>query len=369
MEDKYKLFRSENTTTPYFLAGLQYYHRNFSRDSLISGILSSSSEIILSQLKFSASKQGIIINPINGEQLGRIHHEFPGVSLRNKETTYNGSDTTALYLIALEALYHIDRASYLEFVSQYQTTITNCVKYLLHNLGPDKLFIEKKVDNQKYALKVTYWKDSILPDIRGKEEPEYPISYALVHFMVARSLKSAAFILKNKKYNEIAHQLFLKGIATFIKEDHFVVYKDNGSYLRQISSDELHILAYIPKEYQNLIDFKALLQRSRDLRTKFGYICTPIDIARQLSDRYHGNVIWIFEQALINYGAQKFNLSEIQNTTRRIIPHIKDGQELYEINDLDSQELIPKGNTQQLWSIAAQEYFMDNSKLSKQKWL
>ncbi len=369
MEDKYSIFKSENTSTPYFLAGLRYYHRNFSRDSLISGILSSSRDILLSQLRFSALHQGSKINTLNGEQPGKIHHEYPGVTIRNKETTYNGCDTTALYLIALEALYYSNETSYLDFIEQNRINIKNCVEYLLRNISADYLFIERKINNHKYALKVTYWKDSILPNISGKEEPEYPISYALVHFMVARAFKSAAFILQEKDYEELAHKLFLKGIATFIREDYFVVYKDNGSYLRQESSDELHCLAYIPKEYQNLIDFKALLKRSRKLQTNFGYVCTPIEISRQLKDNYHGGAIWIFEQALINYGAQKFKLSEVDASTRNIIPYIKDGQELYEIKDLDSTELIPRGNSQQLWSVAAQEYFITRSKLSKYKWL
>ena len=44
--------------------------------------------------------EGTKVDANTGEEPGKIHHELPGVRLRNMITTYNACDTTALFLIA-----------------------------------------------------------------------------------------------------------------------------------------------------------------------------------------------------------------------------------------------------------------------------
>ncbi len=57
----------------------------------------------------SLKHQGQKYDPITGEEPGKIHHEFPGVMVSPPFlSTYDACDTTALYLIGLEALWHLN---------------------------------------------------------------------------------------------------------------------------------------------------------------------------------------------------------------------------------------------------------------------
>jgi glycogen debranching enzyme len=85
-----------------------------------------------------------------------------------------------------------------------------------------------------------------------------------------------------------------------------------------------------------------------------------------LSDGYHGSRIWVYEQAMIHYGATKFGLDNEASTAKAIAGHIGEGQELF---GLLYNGLKPQGNNRQLWSVAAAAYFSGKSNLSKDNWL
>ena len=99
-------------------------------------------------------------------------------------------------------------------------------------------------------------------------------------------------------------------------------------------------------------------------------MCTPKDIASSLSDQYHGDKIWTHEQAKIAYGANKFSLGSIAVTASAVASHIGEGQELLGLEQQGDGLLpIPEGNSHQLWSVAAQQYFSGNSLLPQTQWL
>ena len=357
-----------------YAAGFPHYPRNFSRDTITAGIISSSAVLLASQIAISAHHQGENYDPQTGEMPGKIHHEFPGVKLNggDKYTTYNACDTTALFLIATEGLLNFDEPAFSDFTQQKVEKLKRAVDYIFAHIGNDDLFWEKPPGgSDNYALKVTYWKDSILAQSDGKIEPVYPVVFPLAHFIAARGLLSASRVLGDPGLGSTADKMFRTGIKEFMRPDSYTAYRDSVSELRQISSDELHSLAYIPRVYADLLPVEAMQQRAESLITPFGYMCTPTEVSQQLSDRYHGDTVWVFEQALINYGATKFSLNQEAKIAASVSAHIGEGQELFSLPNSENGEIlpIPAGNDRQLWSIASREYFAGRSSLSVTPWL
>lgn len=357
-----------------YSAGLPSYPRNFSRDTIIAGLISGNVDLLSSQLQISAQYQGQKEDSTTGEKPGKIHHEYPGVKVNDREliSTYNASDTTGLFLIAAEALKNLDKQRYDQFLAGSKNSLKKAADYITNSIDNNFLFREMPPGGSgKYALKVTYWKDSILPEANGKTEPIYPVIYPQVQFIAARGLLSASILLNDNSLANIAEAMIQTGIDQFIREDGYVVYQDKHKQLIQTSSDELHSLAYIPQRYSKYLPLEAISNRAVQLSTPFGYMCTPIDISNQLSDNYHGSSVWIFEQAMIHYGANKFGLDKEKKIASLIADHILEGQELLAI-DYDHIGQItptPAGNNRQLWSIAAKEYFINSNNLLVNNWL
>ena len=83
-------------------AGLPNYPYNFTRDSILSGILMKDPVMLREQLIFSSLLQGDAKNPYTGEEPGKIFHQMPGMRQSNLSTEYNACDTTALFLYGHE---------------------------------------------------------------------------------------------------------------------------------------------------------------------------------------------------------------------------------------------------------------------------
>lgn len=357
-----------------YAAGFPHYPRNFSRDTFIAGIVASNPGLLASQLSVSSKRQGVEQNPNTGEMPGKIHHEYPGVTLNggDKYTTYNACDSTALFLIAAEGLMRLEEPAYDSFMERDSDKIKSAVDYILAHVELDGLFWERPPKGSGgFALKVTYWKDSILPHADGKAEPVYPVVFSLAHFIAARALQSASIILGDDSLGDVSDTMFQTGIKEFIRPDGFTVYRDSSDSLDQVSSDELNALAYIPNAYGYLLPLDAIQKRAKLLETPFGYMCTPLDVSLQLSDRYHGDAVWVADMAMVHYGATKFDLQTEAGVAASVAEHIGEGQELFSVyvGDTGTVTPVPAGCNKQLWSIAAREYFAARSALSTSSWL
>ncbi len=363
---KFKIFEKKVGNETSYVAGIPGYPNNFTRDVLISAFLANNMDMLSSQIDISYSYQSEKENQYDGAEVGKIHHEFPGIMLRqNLITTYNACDTTALFLMAIERLLLDDRQLSDEKLSSLKTSTKKCVDYIKNHLK-DSIFWEfPPSDATEFALLTTYWKDSILPLTSENGEPDYPIAYGLAHFINARGILAASKILDNVELKNLADEMFKKGIKKFITEKSYRIFEDKSGFLKQPSSDELHSLAYIPLDYKELLPIEYMLSRSKSLTTEAGIACNPKDIGEKLHDKYHGYVVWIFEQALINYGCRKFGIDGIDEITRRCIPYIGEGTELIGI----IPEITLLGNKQQLWSVAAQVFFSNNYYYQSLTWL
>ena len=183
MEEKIKnaLNKLSYDDSGLYYAAIPGYKRNFSRDILLYGLLAGDVSALLAQIEFSSQHQGITANAETGEEKGKIHHEFLSSEWRSRPTLYNACDTTALYLIVIAKLV---KAGHPELLNKYKDSIRDAIGYVMSHLRDDLFYEDPKLcgaDN--FALRVTYWKDSVLNN--QVEEPGYPIVYSLVHFQNA----------------------------------------------------------------------------------------------------------------------------------------------------------------------------------------
>jgi glycogen debranching enzyme len=340
-------------------AGLPGFPRNFTRDSIISGILARDPQLLQEQLVFCALNQGSKKVPISGEEPGKIFHEYPGVDIRGHSTLYNGSDTTALFLIGHECYQKFTGDE--KLAKTQKKNILRAVSYIKRHLR-DGAFIEdpKFAGAKKFALKVTYWKDSVLFG-REKGEPVYPIIYPLAHIQNMRAIKSAIFLLKDEKLQKIFNKMqhFLRKHLIDKETKEFYMALDRKGLIRAVNSDPLHALFYLDKKDLDRSIIKHIEKSSKVLETKFGYRTLCEECSVNIKDNYHAKTIWPFEQALINIGARKFSLKHVVRVSNLIKDHLSTAPEIYIIKN---GKIVQGGNDPQLWTMAAKKYFKSSNK-------
>jgi glycogen debranching enzyme len=333
--------------TDLYRAAHPNYQSNFSRDGLLFGMMSGDKKALLAQVDYSAQQQGRNYDSATGEEPGKIHHEFPSGEWRGKPTQYNACDTTALFLLAIAKLHAAGESTILQ---KYADQIDLAIEYVTtHTI--DGLFTESPsfCGAENFALRVTYWKDSVLNG--PYEEPRYPIVYSLVHFQNAAAIRAIGKIKQNEILIKKAEEMMQSGLEQLWMDGHFIVARDGGGeIIDPPSSDSLHALLYIdpdtlPKNYaQNIEQYMAQLE------TEVGYL-TGIPVGESTDD-YHTKWVWTHEQAILHEAARKHALKSSMAVSTRVLPHIVGFPEL--INPTDR---TPAGNGTQLWSIGQQIYF------------
>jgi len=337
-----------------YYAGLPNFPKNFTRDSIISSILMKDTEMLKNQLIFCALKQGKKKGPITGEEPGKIHHEFPENQTyrENFSTLYNACDTTALFLIG--HYFYQKLTNNKTLAEKYLENIKKSVNYILLHLN-DGLFYEdpKFANAEKFALKVTYWKDS---EIFGRENgnPSYPIVYTLAHIQNMAGLRSAAKLLKSDYLMEVANKMKDSIQKLYDNENKFfylAIDKEGG--ITGVTSDGLHSLFYLEKGDITKEQIKEIVNSSKELETTLGY--RTMSERYKMNNTYHSETIWPFEQAIINIGARKFGLKEVEEISSRISKTLE--KTYAEIFIFKEDKIVEGGCKHQLWTIAAKKYF------------
>lgn len=379
-EDALSKLRIDHEDYVLYHAGLPGFPRHFFRDVIISAFLFKDSKMLRDKLRFAAKLQGKTVNPITGEQPGIIFHEYDlgllnGVELVGREgktTFYNGCDTTALFLRGHE-VYAKKTGDMSLFESQRQN-IELAAQYILSHLDEKNLFIEdpKFAGATAFALKVTYWKDSMLKN-REEGEPIYPVVYPLAHIQNMAGLRAAGRLLGSNELLKIANKM-RKAIKLLIndKKDALYVAVDKLGPISGISSDSLHALFYLEPNDIGGVTLRKMLEAASILETDFGYrTLSPIE-SHEVADSYHATTIWTHEQAVIHKGATKHLkwaqrnnfpklaslLSHIQEVSSRVDMYLRaHPQRNPELFLIDNEVIIPGGCDPQLWAIAARSYF------------
>lgn len=334
-----------------YCAGIPDFKSNFTRDSLISGILLRDTDLLKNQLLLCSKLQGKKIDPFNGEEPGKIFHEYPKVIWNGLSTEYNACDTTALFIIAHD--FYLKYTGEKDLFIEQKKNILAAVDYILSHLN--NYFFEdspKYINSERFALPITYWKDSWIPN-RKNFEPIYPVTYTLAHVENMIALKIASELLCIKTLKKTSNRMKRKLKRLFHKKKGFCFVKDKKGFIYGANSDFLQMLFFLEKGTISNRMLKFILKQSKKLETPAGYRTQDPNLDKQKKDFYVNNIC-PFEQALINQGAKKFNLDSIAKVTTRIINYLDTNPELLIIK---SGAIKKKGCDPQLWTIAAKFHF------------
>jgi glycogen debranching enzyme len=343
-----------------YKAGIPGYERSFTRDTIMSAMLSDDVEMMKHALKLCAKLQGKNQDPVTSEELGKIYHEYPGVDLNGKNTMYAACDTTALFLIGIEWL--VQKTGDKTGVEKYKPQIASAVKYIKSHLK-DGLFWEdpRLSGSQNMALKVTYWKDSSLQD-RKNGDPLFPVCFTFAHFQNLAGLRAANTLLPKLQLTDTIKDM-QQGIHTLFdtQKQQFVLAKDSEGEIFGISDDFLHGLYYLEPGDLTTQELDFIEDTIVPLETDFG-IRTNSNDKCDINSRYHSCSLWPFEQGFIALGGEKFELKKVVEIAHRIESSLDTLPEFCYI-DMTGKILEKAGNMPQLWTYALKQYF-ENQKLS-----
>lgn len=303
-EVKASLILHENGLVVY-RAGLPGYPSNFTRDSIHAALVSQDSVMLGDQLQYNIQTQANNKDPFSGAEPGKLHHQSPGVLMRNRSTEYNASDVTAWGLMGFEE--YFIRTGDADFIKQYEPNIRMAVDYILNHLNADYLFEENPefAGADRFALKVTYWKDSWFPQ-RKEGEPDYPVIYTLADIQNMAGVRSAARLLHSKDLLSVASSM-AGSLDRLFDEDlgTFVMAVDQQGPVRVVSSDALTALFFLEPGDVSVERLSRMIQTSAILETPLGYRVLSEEAAKDMEDKYHADTVWPLEQATINIGARK----------------------------------------------------------------
>ena len=335
-------------------AGLPRFPRNFTRDGILSALLFHDAEMMHDQVRFCALHQGQRNDPHTGEEVGKIFHEFPGFPLRGKNTQFNGCDTTGLWLYGL--------ASYVEWTddeslaTELRSEIEAALGYVRRHVDERGLLNEDPAfcGADRFALKVTYWKDSVLVD-RPNGEPIWPAIFPLAHVQTLAGVRGIGRILNDQPTLDLADKM-LAALPLLWDNDlgNFYPAIDQAGAVKTVTSDGLHILAYLETGDLWAEAPSQITLSSQVLETELGYVVMNSADAARVDYDYHAKTVWPFEQGMIHIGATRFNLRHVAAVCERVIPHIQKAapETLATVAELTSKSCDP-----QLWTLAARHYF------------
>lgn len=345
--------REERDGLVLYNAGLPRFRSNFARDGILSAILLEDPKVLEAQLRFCALQQGKKSDPYTGEEPGKIFHEIPEAVIEGLSTKFNACDTTGLYLLghALYTKISGDRS----LLEDLRNSIEDAITYVKSHIK-EGFFIESPSFSgaERFALRVTYWKDSIVIGRKGGE-PNYPVVYPLAHLQNLAGIRSIAEVLDREDLRSLAHEM-IKVIPSLLgpTTGAFAIARDQEGVVEAISSDCLHALFYLEKGDLSEEQIAAQEQASGVLETKAGYRTMEPASAIFAFDSYHASTVWPFEQAFIHAGAKKFGLDRVAEIATRVIPYLDTDAEILEI---EGDEMKKGGCDPQLWTIAAKRYF------------
>ncbi len=346
------------------------YLQNFPRDSLEAGILLEDPKMLHDQLEFGALNQATKKDPKTGAEPGKYHHQMPGVIIRGLSTDYNSCDSNAWALLGYAEYFRLTRDR--KFIKKHKYDIRKGVdEYVLSHLNKDFYFTEdpRFSGAQRFALRVTYWKDSVLPQ-REDGEPIYPVVYPLVHAQYMAALRKATLLVGPPGLFDIANRMS-KSLGGLFNKDlgTFNIALDSSGSIQGISSDSLNMLFFLEPEDLNPHWIESIIRTSVVLETPAGYRGLSPKLSETIKDRYHADKVWPVEQATIHKGAVKFKawaisqgkielvslLEHVEEVSSRVTAHL-DGSHA-EILSINDGEVQTDGCDPHLFTFAAKEYF------------
>jgi glycogen debranching enzyme len=339
------------------------YTSVFPRDQFYYAFLANDIPALKAGVAFSAEHQGTRSDAMTGEEFGKMPHEFPGVLMRERISTYNACDTSALFLLAMARLANLEQQSTFPDLRDHAEAAISYINSHIY----DGLFHEdtKQSGADRFGLNVTYWKDSELNTENGAVEPKFPVVYSLAHFQNAMAMLEAGQMLGDEKTQKMGAFMISRGLQELWKDDHFVVAKQaDGLVADPPSSDSLHSLYFIPPGLIDGQKVQAIEDYSRKLETAGGYLPTVLNKGVEVEDDYHTRYVWTHEQAVIHEAARRHKLNRALTVSAGIIPVFE--HEFPELADAQN-DFTPAGNLDQLWGYGAYLHFA-NLGMTPKEW-
>lgn len=327
----------------------------YARDLILSSILLNDMSFLKRSLKLCILLQGKRNNSFNGEERGKIFHEYPEKKKtikNNLNSGFNACDTTALFIIGFE--YYLRRTKDLRFLEENKKSLYLSLDYILRHIKDgffweDPLFCGAK----GFRLKSTYWKDTGFLG-RKNNEPKYPVAYSIVQAQIICSLRAVSRMINNKPekiyFKNLANKMNVKLWSVFWDKNskNLSVGIDKEGLIKSNSSDYLHLLYYLKKGDVPKRKLKQLVKKSRELETYFGYRGA---LENKRVDTYF-SAIWPWEQAFIFLAGKKHGLKKIQEVSLRCLRAIKKLNCFPEFIKYFNRNLEVLGYNTQLWTIA-----------------
>ena len=280
----------------------------FARDQLTAALMLQDAAFLREPIKFTLMALGKGYDPLTGEEPGRALHEFDDVEIRGLKTRYNAAETSQLLLIA--AAEYLAISGDVGFFQGHKERLESTTDYLLSHVREGLFWEDPSICGaSRYALRATYWKDSHLP---GRLDPDYPLVYTLVQAQTVAGLRAAAELAETLALDFSAVRLEER--ATGMAESLFkelwdedlgypLIAKDGGGRISGVSSDGLHLLAYLRQEDVPSEKLQSICAASRSLETPYGFRTYAPGQPDYSPKSYHLGAVWPFEQFFIAKGA------------------------------------------------------------------
>jgi len=329
----------------------------FPRDLLTACLMLGEPALMHEAIAFSVATIGRERNPRTGEEPGRVLHEWNRVERNGYLSHYNAVETSQLLILAASQYLQLAEID-CSVLSGWADGLRQAGTYLLRHIDSG-LFWEDPHHCRatRYMAYATYWKDSHLP---GRRSLAYPVAYTLVQAQTVAALRSMVSLesefqlgFQGEHLERLASQMIHAMWERLWdpQTDFPLIALDKDVRIPGISSDALHMLAYLQKEDVPKRRLQAILKGAGQLETPYGYRTYAPRQPEYAPDSYHLGSIWPYEQFFIAKGALLHGLEEILDHSLRII----DGLEMHGFPELlvwDGETLTAGGCDLQLWSAA-----------------
>lgn len=300
----------------------------FARDLMITALMLQNETLLRESIRFALATRGKRYDPLTGEEPGRVLHEFDDVERRGLKTRYNAGDTSQLLLIATAA--HLKTGNDATLLLKHRDDFRSVIRYILSHIRGGLFWEDPRFCGAKrYALKSTYWKDSHLP---GRVDPYYPVAYMLVQAQTIAALRAASALAKDLDLPWSPEEL--EGLAAHMVETlmsalwddqlgHPLIARDGAGAIAGITSDGLHMLAYLKREDLPPERLNRIWAAADSLETPYGfrtYLPGQLDYS---PTSYHWGAIWPFEQFFIARAALHHGRVELLSVTLRVLDALR----------------------------------------------
>lgn len=331
----------------------------FARDLLTTALMLQDEGFLREAIRFVLLSLGKRANPLTGEEPGRALHEFDDVEIRGLKTRYNAAETSQLLLIA--SAEYLKISGDMTLLKEQGEGLKATLNYILSHIRGG-LFWEDphRCGASRYALMATYWKDSGLP---GRLDPDYPVAYTLVQAQTVAALRATAELagelslgFSPTRLKDLAGMM-VEGLFTELWDEELgypLIAKDRKGGISGISSDGLHLLAYLRPEDLPPEKLQGICAASELLETPYGFRTYAPGQPDYSTNAYHLGAIWPFEQFFIAKGALIHGQAGLLKVALRVIKALErlGFPELFYWNERGGLVGSSEGCDLQLWSVA-----------------